>query len=195
DLVGIPPARRGTPQIEVTFDIDANGILHVSAKDLGTGKEQSIKITAPTKLSKDEVEKMVKTAESFAEEDKNRHEEAELRNEADSLAYNAERTLKEHGEKVSEDVRKKIEESITVMKEALRGEDLDAIRKAKDELTEHTQKIAEQLYQTMSKGGGPEGAEAGAAAGPGAGASSPGDGGAPNENIVDAALNVEDEKK
>src|SRR3989338_4524488 len=109
DLVGIPPAPRGIPQIEVTFDIDANGIVHVNAKDLGTGKEQSIKITAPKKLDKDEIEKMVKEAEKFASEDSKRREEAEAINQADSLVYATEKSLRDYGDKVSQDKTKEIQ--------------------------------------------------------------------------------------
>ncbi|MEM2672967.1 MAG: molecular chaperone DnaK, partial [Candidatus Hadarchaeales archaeon] len=119
DLVGIPPAPRGVPQIEVIFDIDADGILKVTARDLATGKEQAIKITAPMKLSKEEIERMIKEAEQFAEQDRKRREEAELRNEADSLAYTAEKTVKELGEKLSEEERRGIEKAVEELREAL----------------------------------------------------------------------------
>ncbi|MBI2915624.1 MAG: molecular chaperone DnaK, partial [Elusimicrobia bacterium] len=147
DLVGIPPAPRGMPQIEVTFDIDANGILHVLAKDLGTGKEQSIKISAPNKLSKDEVEKFVKQAEEFADADKKKKEEIEVKNESDSVIYATEKALKEHGDKISQDERLKIEQALTDAKEALKGTDVEKIKKTKESLLTASHKLAEQLYQ------------------------------------------------
>ena len=151
DLMGIPPAPRGMPQIEVTFDIDANGILHVAAKDLGTGKEQSIKITAPTKLNKDEVEKMVKDAERFADEDKKRKEEIEIKNEADAVVYSAEKSLKEHGDKISADERLKIERAISDAKETLKSNDLEKIKKAKEEVLNASHKLAEEIYKEANK--------------------------------------------
>ncbi|OGR79589.1 MAG: molecular chaperone DnaK [Elusimicrobia bacterium RIFCSPLOWO2_02_FULL_39_32] len=150
DLVGIPPAPRGMPQIEVTFDIDANGILHVVAKDHGTGKEQSIKITAPNKLSKDEVEKFVKQAEEYAEQDKKKKEETEVKNEADSVIYATEKALKEHGDKISQDERLKVEQALSDAKETLKGSDLEKIKKAKETLLTASHKLAEQLYQEAS---------------------------------------------
>lgn len=147
DLVGIPPAPRGVPQIEVTFDIDANGILHVTAKDLGTNKEQSIKITAPNKLSKEEVEKFVKEAEQYAEADKKRKEEVEVKNEADSILYATEKALKDHGDKISQEERLKIEQALSDAKEALKGSDLERIKKTKEALLSASHKLAEQIYQ------------------------------------------------
>ncbi|MEW6096183.1 MAG: molecular chaperone DnaK [bacterium] len=147
DLVGIPPAPRGVPQIEVTFDIDANGIVSVSAKDLGTGKEQSIKITPSSGLSKEEVEKLVKEAESHAEEDKKKKEEVETRNQADTLIYATEKTLKEYGDKVSYDEKKKIEDAIANLRKTLEGKDIEAIKKAMEELTTASYKIAEEMYK------------------------------------------------
>ncbi|MFH1239121.1 MAG: molecular chaperone DnaK [bacterium] len=147
DLVGIPPAPRGIPQIEVTFDIDADGILHVGAKDLGTGKEQSIKITAPTKLSKDDIDKMVKQSEEFADTDKKRREEIETRNEADALAYNTEKYLKEHGSKLDEKDRQKVEEALKEAKAALNNPDIEAIKKTKEELQNASYKLAEIIYK------------------------------------------------
>ncbi|MFA5779190.1 MAG: molecular chaperone DnaK [Elusimicrobiota bacterium] len=164
DLVGIPPAPRGLPQIEVTFDIDANGILHVAAKDLGTGKEQSIRITAPTKLSKDEVEKMVKDAERFAEEDKKRKEEIEVKNEADAVVYSAEKSLKDHGDKVPADERLKIERAIADAKEALKSNDLEKIKKAKEEVMTASHKLSEEIYKEATKkqqSSGPSGQQQG----------------------------------
>ena len=153
DLVGIPPAPRGIPQVEVTFDIDANGIVHVAAKDLGTGKEQSIRITAPNKLDKTEIEKMVKQAEQFADTDKKRQALAEARNQADSFVYQTEKSLKEFGEKLSASDRQTVEEKIKTLKEALAGEDAERITRALDELTQASHKLAEEVYKkTQTKG-------------------------------------------
>lgn len=159
-LDGIPPAPRGVPQIEVTFDIDANGILHVLAKDLGTGKEQSIRITASTKLSKDDVEKYVKEAEKYSDEDKKHKEEIEVKNETDALIYSTEKSLKEHGDKISQDERLKIEQSLTETKEAMKGTDLEKIKKAKENLVANSYKLAEAIYKEAQKkqsGGGQPG--------------------------------------
>ncbi len=150
-LVGIPPAPRGVPQIEVTFDIDVNGILHVTAKDLGTGKEQSMKITAPMKLSEEEIEKMVKESEKFASEDKKRKEEAELRNQADTVVYSTERSLKEYGDKVSQEEREKIEKALKAAKEALAGKDLEKIKQTQEELTKASHRLAEEVYKEAAK--------------------------------------------
>jgi len=153
DLVGIPAAPRGLPQIEVTFDIDANGIVHVHAKDKGTGKEQSIKITAPDKLSEEEIEKMVKEAESFAEEDKNKKESVELKNKADTAVYATEKSLKDFGDKVSDDEKKKIQEKLDALKEMLKKSDpnKEEIQKALDELTQASHKLAEQIYKASAE--------------------------------------------
>jgi len=150
-LVGIPPAPRGVPQIEVTFDIDVNGILHVTAKDLGTGKEQSMKITAPMKLSEGEIDKMVKEAEKFASEDKKRKEEAELRNEVDTLVYSTEKSLKEYGDKVSKEEREKIEKALKEAKEALAGKDLEKIKQTQEDLTKASHRLAEEVYREAAK--------------------------------------------
>ncbi|MBA7510161.1 Chaperone protein DnaK [subsurface metagenome] len=150
-LVGIPPAPRGIPQIEVTFDIDVNGILHVTAKDMGTGKEQSMKITAPMKLSEEEIEKMVKEAGKFAGEDKKRKEEAELRNQADTVVYSTEKSLKEYGDKVSQEEREKIEKTLKAAKEALAGNDLEKIKKTQEELNKASHKLAEEVYKEAAK--------------------------------------------
>lgn len=147
DLVGIPPAPRGVPQIEVTFDIDANGIVSVSAKDLGTGKEQNIKITPSSGLSKEDVEKMVREAEAHAEEDKKKKEEVEMRNQADTLIYATEKTLKEYGDKISDDEKKKIEDTMANLRKTLEGGDVEAIKKAMEELTTASYKIAEEMYK------------------------------------------------
>ncbi|GAB6270203.1 MAG: molecular chaperone DnaK [Smithella sp.] len=166
ELVGIPPAPRGVPQIEVTFDIDANGIVHVNAKDLGTGKEQSIKITASSGLSEAEIEKLVKDAEMHAEEDKHRKELIEARNHADSLVYSVEKNVKEFGDKVDAAEKSKIEDAIAKVKKALEGDDLDAIKKAQDDLMNVSHKLAEAMYAKTAGGpGGPGAAGATGAAG------------------------------
>lgn len=150
-LDGIPPAPRGLPQIEVTFDIDANGILHVTAKDLGTSKEQSIRITASTKLSKDDVEKYVKEAEKYAVEDKQRKEEIEIKNELDGLIYSTEKSLREHGDKISPEERLNVERAITEAKESLKGSDIAAMKRAKENLTQASHKLAEVIYKEAQK--------------------------------------------
>ena len=133
-LDGIPAAPRGVPQIEVTFDIDANGIVSVSAKDLGTGKEQKITITSNTNMSKDDIDKAVKEAEQYAAEDKKRREEVDVRNAADQMVYQSEKTLSDAGDKVSEEEKKPVQEKIDALKEALKGEDVDKIKAAQEEL-------------------------------------------------------------
>ena len=156
ELVGIPPAPRGVPQIEVTFDIDANGIVHVGAKDLGTGKEQSIKITASSGLSEAEIQKLVRDAEQHAEEDKSRRELIEARNQADSMIYSVEKNIKEFGDKVDAAEKAKIEEAISKAKKALEGENIETIKKAQDELMNVSHKLAEAMYAKTAGGqGGP----------------------------------------
>ncbi len=147
DLVGIPPAPRGVPQIEVTFDIDANGIVHVSAKDKATGKEQSIKIEVSSGLSEEEIERMVQDAEKHAEEDKKKAELIKARNEADQLIYATEKTLKEHGDKVSAEEKTKIEDAIKKLKDALSSESIETINSAKEELVAASHKLAEEMYK------------------------------------------------
>jgi molecular chaperone DnaK len=146
-LDGIPPAPRGVPQIEVTFDIDANGIVNVHAKDLGTNKEQSMTITGGTKLSEDEIQRMVKDAEAHANEDKTRREEAEARNQADSVIYQTEKTLKEHGDKLNETDRKQVEDALQEAKDALKGSDVAAIKRTSEQLMTASQKFAEVMYE------------------------------------------------
>ncbi|MBN1622359.1 MAG: molecular chaperone DnaK [Endomicrobiales bacterium] len=192
-LEGIPPAPRGVPQIEVKFDIDANGILHVHAKDLGTGKEQSIRITSSTKLSKDEVDKYVKEAEKFADEDKKYKEEIEVKNEADALVYATEKSLKEHGEKISQDERLKIEQALNDAKEAIKGGDISSIKKAKENLTAASHKLAEAVYkEAQSKA---QQQQAGVGAAPGSSGSGPQQEpeGQQGDNVVDAEV-VDDKK-
>ncbi|MBI5874229.1 MAG: molecular chaperone DnaK [Candidatus Omnitrophica bacterium] len=199
DLVGIPSAPRGVPQIEVSFDIDANGIVHVNAKDLGTGKEQSIRITAPKKLSKEEIEKMVKDAEKFAAEDERLREEVETRNQADALVYSTEKSVKEYGSKVSESEKKNIESKIADLKEALKGKDIDSIKKGAEELTKVSHKLAEEIYKAAAEKKGQ--AEAGAQEEKGKGREGAGageDGSAPGkkgEDIIDAEYREENGDK
>ncbi len=167
ELVGIPPAPRGIPQIEVTFDIDANGIVHVAAKDLGTGKEQSIKITASSGLHEDDIKKMVKDAEAHAAEDKKRRELAEARNQLDTLIYTTEKSLKEYGDKVDSGDKQNIEDAIAKAKKAMETNDLSAIKSAQEELTRSSHKLAEAMYAKASqKGAAGPGAEAGSQEGP-----------------------------
>ena len=187
DLVGIPPAPRGMPQIEVTFDIDANGIVHVSAKDLATQKEQSIKITASSGLSKEEVEKLVRDAQTHTEDDKKRRKAAEAKNQADNLLYQTEKNLKEHGDKISADDRTKIEEAVTALKKAMEGNDPDAIESATQNLTTASHKLAEEMYKKASASAGP--GDAGAA-----GAESP-NGAKTDEKVVDAEFEEVDKDK
>ena len=157
-LDGIAPAPRGIPQIEVTFDIDANGIVNVTAKDLGTGKEQHISITASTNLSKDDIDKAVKEAEQFAAEDKKRKEEVDVRNEADQMVYQIEKSMTDFGDKVTEDDKAKVQPKLDALKEALKGTDIEAIKTAKDELQKEFYEVAGKIYQA-------QGAAAGAAEG------------------------------
>ena len=191
DLVGIPPAPRGMPQVEVTFDIDANGIVHVSAKDMATQKEQSIKITASSGLSKEEVEQLVKEAEAHTEEDKKRRETVEVRNQADSLIYGTEKNLKEHGEKIPEEEKTRIQEAITGMKTAMEGDDVEAMKAAMQSLTTASHKLAEEMYKSTS-------AETATDGSPGDGTKAdggdqPSNGG--NEKVVDAEFEEVDKEK
>ena len=167
-LDGIAPARRGVPQIEVTFDIDANGIVNVSAKDLGTGKEQHITITSSSNMSKEDIEKAVKEAEQYAAQDKKLKEEVEVRNQADQMVYQSEKTLSEMGDKISADDKSKVQAGIDKLKETLKGTDTAAIKAATDELTQAFYAVSEKLYQQAN----PQGAQGGAQqqAGPDAGA-------------------------
>jgi molecular chaperone DnaK len=159
DLVGIPPAPRGVPQIEVTFDIDANGIVHVSAKDLGTGKEQKIRIEASSGLNDDQIDKMVKEAEAHAAEDKRERERADARNEADSLLYTTEKSLKDYGDKVSASDKAAVEAAVSDLKKALEGQDAEAMKQKTEALKQAFYKVSEEIYKTA-------GAQAGAQGGP-----------------------------
>jgi molecular chaperone DnaK len=190
ELVGIPPAPRGIPQIEVTFDIDANGIVHVSAKDLGTGKEQSIKITASSGLTEEEIERMVRDAEGHKEEDKKKRELAETRNNLDSLTYTTEKSLREYGDKVDASEKKAIEEAIESAKKAMESDDLSTMKSASDNLTQTSHKLAEAMYAKASQqAGGPQ-AETAQGQESGAGAKGP------EEEVVDADFEeVKDDQK
>ncbi len=161
DLVGIPPAPRGVPQIEVTFDIDANGIVHVTAKDLGTGKEQSIRITASSGLTEEEIKRMIKEAEMHAAEDRKRRETAEVRNQLDALVYQTEKSLKEHGESLDAGTRSNIEEALAEAKKVLEGNDAQAMRQANERLTQAAHKLAEVVYAKARSAGTGSGAAAG----------------------------------
>ncbi len=184
ELTGIPPAPRGVPQIEVGFDIDANGIVHVSAKDLGTGKEQSIKITSSSGLTEEEIEKLVKDAEAHAEEDRKKQELIEARNQADTLIYGVEKNLGEMGDQIDASEKSNIEESVKKLKTAMEGEDLDAIKQAQEELTQASHKLAEAMYAKASAkaqetGGGETG-------GTGANEETSGGSGKSDDDVVDA---------
>ncbi len=185
DLVGIPAAPRGVPQIEVAFDIDANGIVHVSAKDLGTGKEQKIRIESSSGLSKEEVEKMTREAQSHAEEDRKKKELVEARNQLDNLIYSTEKSMKELGDKVSGDDKKKVEEALAKAKEVLPSEDAEILRKASEELMQASHKIAEEMYKNVSakaEGSGDKSSKKNEKSAPG------------GEDVVDAEYKVEDDK-
>ncbi|ERS51169.1 MULTISPECIES: molecular chaperone DnaK [Corynebacterium] len=180
ELGGIAPAPRGVPQIEVTFDIDANGIVHVTAKDKGTGKENTIKIQEGSGLSQEEIDRMVKDAEQHAEEDKKRREEQELRNNAESTSYQTRKFLEDNEDKVSEDTKTKVTEAADAVDEALKGDDLDAIKSAVEKLSTESQEMGKQIYEAQAAEGGAEGAgDAGAAQG--------------DPNVVDAEVVDEDE--
>ena len=188
DLVGLPPAPRGMPQVEVTFDIDANGIVHVSAKDLATQKEQSIKITASSGLSKEEVEKLVKDAQAHTDEDKKRRKTAEAKNQADTLIYQTEKNLGEHGDKIAAEDKTKVEEAVAALKKAMEGTDPEAIESATQALTTASHKLAEEMYKAAS-----------ASAAAGSGASAEGGAGAgetkTDEKVVDAEFEEVDKEK
>jgi molecular chaperone DnaK len=192
ELVGIPPAPRGVPQIEVTFDIDANGIVNVSAKDMATSKEQSIQITASSGLSKEEIDKLVKDAEMHADDDKKKKELVEARNHADTLIYSTEKSLKDLGDKVDAETRSKIETASVALKKAMEGEDVAEIQRLSEELTQASHKVAEAMYKQASEAGATPGADAGAGADTtGAGANA----GATDDDVVDADFEEVKDKK
>jgi len=189
ELVGIPPAPRGIPQIEVTFDIDANGIVNVSAKDKATSKEQSIQITASSGLSQDEIDNLIKDAEMHADDDRKKKELVEARNSADAMIYSTEKSINELGDKVDSATKTKVEEAAAALKKAMEGEDAAEIKRLSEELTNASHKLAEAMYQQASAGEQQAGADAGSA--------DPAGGAAPEEDVVDADFEEvkEDDKK
>ncbi|MDK2882781.1 MAG: molecular chaperone DnaK, partial [Bacillota bacterium] len=183
ELTGIPPAPRGVPKIEVTFDIDANGIVHVSAKDLGTGKQQAITIKSSSGLTEEEIKRMAKEAEEHAAEDRKLREAAEAKNQADALAYNAEKTLKDAEGKVDAALVNRVREAVSKVKELLKGNDTEAIKKASEELSEALYAVSSALYSKAGEN-------------PGGGQSTnPGSAGPQSGNVYDAQYKVDDEKK
>jgi len=188
ELVGIPPAPRGIPQVEVTFDIDANGIVHVLAKDLGTGREQSIKITASSGMSKDEIDKAVKEAEAHAAEDKKKKELAEARNEVDTLVYSVDKSVAEYGSKLTDAERADIQKALEEARKVKDGSDVDAIKRAVAELSRASHKLAEEVYSKMNR----EQAQSGEGASTSA---SGGDGNVSSEKVVDAEFEEVDKDK
>jgi molecular chaperone DnaK len=187
-LIGIPPAPRGIPQVEVTFDIDANGILNVTAKDKATNNEQKITITSSSGLSKDEVDKMARDAESHSAEDKNRREEIDARNRADSMVYQVEKMLKDHRDKISDTDAKNVEEALTAARKAISEGNVEAINKSVDTLTQASHKLAEAMYASSANqtpGGAPPPPPPPS-----------GDGAKPKDNVVDAEfVDVDEQKK
>jgi molecular chaperone DnaK len=179
DLTGLPPAPRGVPQIEVTFDIDANGIVHVSAKDRGTGREQSMTITGGSALSKDDIDKMIADAEKYADEDRKRKEAVEVRNQGDSLVYSTEKFLSENSDKIPEDVKSQVESDIAALKTALEGDDTDAIASATSKLGTSSQSMGAAMYANANAAGAADG---------GAGSSAGAAGSDEDEGIVDAEI-------
>jgi molecular chaperone DnaK len=188
ELTGLPPAPRGVPQIEVTFDIDANGIVHVSAKDRGTGREQSMTITGGSALSKDEIDKMIRDAEQYAEEDRRRREAVEIRNQADTAVYTSEKFLADNADKIPADVKSEVEADVEALKKALEGDDTDAIKTAAAKLAESSQKMGSAMY---AQAGDPAAGAAGAGAA-GAGAGDAGDTAGGDEDVVEAEIVDED---
>jgi molecular chaperone DnaK len=183
ELTGLPPAPRGVPQIEVTFDIDANGIVHVAAKDLGTGKEQKMTITGGSALPKDDIERMMADAEAHAEEDRKRREEAEVRNNAEALLHQTEKFIADNGDKLPEDARSNVEGPLADLKKALEGDDVDAIKTAAEHVATTSQALGAALYaQTSAAGGASDGGSA--------------DSGATgDDDVVDAEIIDEGEQK
>ncbi|MFD2417794.1 molecular chaperone DnaK [Amycolatopsis pigmentata] len=192
ELTGLPPAPRGVPQIEVTFDIDANGIVHVTAKDLGTNKEQSMTITGGSALPKEDIDRMVKDAEAHAEEDRTRREEAETRNQAETLVYQTEKFVKDNDEKLPEDIKGKVKTAIDEANEALKGTDTAKIKESIEKLNTASQELGTALYANAQQAGGAEGAAGGESAGASAGASGSQ---AKADDVVDAEIVDEDDKK
>ncbi|MEO6822898.1 MAG: Hsp70 family protein, partial [Candidatus Nanopelagicales bacterium] len=184
ELTGLPPAPRGVPQIEVTFDIDANGIVHVTAKDLGTGKEQKMTITGGSALPKDDIERMMRDAEAHAEEDKKRREDAEVRNSAESLLHQTEKFIADNGDKLPEDAKSNVEGPLAELKTALAGEDVDAIKEAAEKVATTSQALGAALYaQTSAEGASPGGSADGEATPAG------------EDEVIDAEIIDESEQK
>jgi molecular chaperone DnaK len=195
ELTGIAPAPRGVPQIEVTFDIDANGIVHVGAKDKGTGKEQSMTITGGSGLGKDEIDKMVKEAEAHEAEDKQRKEDAETRNQAESFAYQTEKLVNDNKDKLSDDVSKEVTDKVNELKEALKGEDIEKIKSAQEALMTSAQKIGQALYAQQGAADAAGTGAAGAAdAGAGAAGAGAGSAASSDDDVVDAEVVDDDDK-
>jgi len=183
-LVDLPPAPRGVPQIEVTFDIDANGIVHVAAKDRATSKEQSMTITGQSSLDKDTIDQMVKDAEAHAEDDRRKKEEAEVRNNADSLVYQTDKLLREQGDKIDGDEKDKVAQALEELKTALAGTDLEAIKTATEVLMTASQTFAQQLYEQAAAENAAEGGGGGESADPTAA----------DDDVVDAEIVDDDEQ-
>jgi len=190
ELTGLPPAPRGVPQIEVAFDIDANGIVNVHAKDLATGKEQSITVTGGSALGKDDIDRMVREAESHAEEDRKRREGVELRNEADNLVFRTEKLISENADKISDDTRKPVEEAIAEVKSALEGDDNDRVKAAVEKLNTTSAALGQAMYAAAQQAQGEAGAAGPDGQTPGA---QGGATGGSEEDVVDAEI-VDDEK-
>jgi molecular chaperone DnaK len=186
ELTGLPPAPRNVPQIEVTFDIDANGIVHVSAKDRGTGREQSMTITGGSALSKDDIDKMIRDAEQYAEEDRRRREEVEIRNQADSAVYTSEKFLADNADKIKPETKSEVEADVEALKKALEGDDTDTIKTAAAKLAESSQKMGSEMY--AQAGDSAAGAGAAGAAGDADAAGDQGD-----DDVVEAEIVDEDE--
>jgi len=199
DLVGIPPAPRGVPQVEVTFDIDTDGIVHVSAKDKGTGKEQSIRITAPTKLSEDEIDRMVKEAEKYAGEDKKKKEEVEVVNQANSLIYSTEKSLKDYGEKIPAGDKENIEKEIGQLKEAVKSHDLEKIKAGMESLQKVSHKLAEEIYKSTASQqaaqGAPEPQPEAKPRDQGGSSQKEGPASGSKDDVIDADFKAEDDSK
>ncbi|MGA5565630.1 Hsp70 family protein, partial [Streptomyces platensis] len=188
-LTGLPPAPRGVPQIEVSFDIDANGIMHVTAKDLGTGKEQKMTVTGGSSLPKDDIDRMVRDAEHHAEEDRRKRETAETRNQAEQLVYQTDKFLKDNEEKIPGEVRTEVQEAVTELKEKLKGEDTAEIRTASEKLAAVSQKMGQAMYADTQGAQATPGAQ-GAAAGEGGADAAAGE----QDDVVDAEI-VDDDKQ
>jgi molecular chaperone DnaK len=190
ELTGLPPAPRGVPQIEVAFDIDANGIVHVHAKDLATGKQQSMQITGGSALGKEDIDKMIKEAEAHAEEDRKRREAVELRNEADNLVFRTEKLLSENADKITDDVRQPVEEAMAELKTALEGEDNDQVKAAVEKLNTTSAQLGQAMYAAAQAAQQEAPSEAG---GPSEHAESNGESGTSEEDVVDAEI-VDDDQ-